>query len=497
MGDTRGIENDAKFIATLSNYLKNHDDLSKGVPNIVLIVGKFDDARLEGPSSGFNRMLKGVKLLEDQLIDKTFSNIIVVLTHYMNAKKELKNNPMPRYELIGRLLQDIGFPQPISVIGAENEAEERDLEEMNGYFKLPSGEYYPYNIFKRIQQITTENDPIGEAIIRTAFTNPALLQVNLFKEMKLLGGSQNPMYVKCMDELIGSQFSVQPTPISNKFAEVWENSLHPDLRKNYTGSLKIVQNIFQVRQIKEFNQLPKNPEDIIQFLKEIPQNEAILALLEKALGIIVPKLNIDYLIGKGYDILNDRSSSLIFQFNTFKTSPLGYKLPVGIKCELVNETEDICIFSESKQDYTTRRLTDLNLPTTEINQILGNVKSGYNVIQQMKANNNNEFTTLREHRIFQLTLEDPQFSQDFIKDIEKLPKFNDQQVHVKQIWKVFFDRYGTHVVSSAYGGGSIETYIQESHIKTLLEKVGGDFTQAMTNLSRLDRDLTASQATKG
>ena len=149
----------------------------------------------------------------------------------MNGKKELRNNPLPRYELVARLVKDTGFPEPISVIGAENEAE--DLPEMNSYFKLPSGEYYPYNIFRRIQQITTENDPIGEAVIRTAFTNPSMLDVHKRKEMGLLGSSENPMYARAVDELIGSQFSVQPTPISNKLASVWENSINPELRKNY------------------------------------------------------------------------------------------------------------------------------------------------------------------------------------------------------------------------------------------------------------------------
>ncbi len=490
LGDTRGLENDAKFIATLSTYLKTHEDLAGAVPNIVLIVGKFDDNRLDGPSSGFARMLKGVKLLEGQLIDKKFSNIIIVLTHYMNGKKPLRNNPLPRYELVARLVKDAGFPEPISVIGAENEAE--DLPEMNGYFKLPSGEYYPYNIFRRIQQITTENDPIGEAIIRTAFTNPAQLRVYERMKMKLDRGSENPLYSLVLADMIGAQFSVQPTPIANKLDSVWNNAINPELRKNYSGSLKIVQNIFQVRNIREFNELPRTSEDVIRFLKEIPQNEAILTLLEKALGIVVPELNIAYLVGQGYDVLKDHPAQSPFHFVAYKPSPLGYKLPVGIKCELVTETEDICVFNESRLDYTSRRLTDLNLPPTEVSLLSSSVKAGYNVMQQMKANNNNEFTTVREHRIFQLTLEDPPLAPVFIKELEQLPKFSDQ-THIKQMWKAFFDRYGTHVVTSAFGGGSIETYIHENQVKTLLDSVGGDFSKAMSRLSELDRNLTVSQ----
>jgi len=57
LGDTRGLEQDARFLATLDDYFSNHEELSHRLPNVVLVFGKFHDNRFSGKGSKFVKML--------------------------------------------------------------------------------------------------------------------------------------------------------------------------------------------------------------------------------------------------------------------------------------------------------------------------------------------------------------------------------------------------------------------------------------------------------
>jgi hypothetical protein len=81
LGDTRGVENDARFLATLDEYLTNHPDLRSSFPNIVLITHKFTDNRFSGPGSSFVRMLQSLNSFRDKISDKSYSNVVFVFTN--------------------------------------------------------------------------------------------------------------------------------------------------------------------------------------------------------------------------------------------------------------------------------------------------------------------------------------------------------------------------------------------------------------------------------
>jgi len=233
-------------------------------------------------------------------------------------------------------------------------------------------------------------------------------------------------------------------------------------------------NRFQVRQIHDFDQIPNTTEDVVRLLKQIPQNDAISTLLRKAFKIVVPNLTMNFLVGQGYNLLEDRAvpnSPFDLEDDEYKLSPLGYKIPAGLKCELINETDDVCVVTQSENEYKSRRLSDLNLAGEVLpeDRTSFQPRSGYNIMQAGVANQSS-ISTVREHRMFQLTLEpEVKFASNFEQLVKALPKYSDQ-VHIRQLWKSAFDKYGTHIIVSAYGGGSIETYVQEQHAQQLIAR---------------------------
>ncbi|CAF5228666.1 unnamed protein product, partial [Rotaria magnacalcarata] len=128
-----------------------------------------------------------------------------------------------------------------------------------------------------------------------------------------------------------------------------------------------------------------------------------------------------------------------------------------------SETKDVCQFVNSYNDYINCRLKDLNVigqirsETSAFNIDAGG-STGYNVITKNAAHDvRTKFTSLREYRQFRLPLaNDIALDSDFESVVRDLPRFdlNDHTSVTK--FQAFFQRYGTHVVISCFGGGSIE-----------------------------------------
>ncbi|CAC5390330.1 unnamed protein product [Mytilus coruscus] len=77
--DTDGLEQDAKNIMSIKYFLESHPHIRKSYPNLVMIVLNIQDNRIEGESSNFAKMLKGISNVN--AIDNRNPNVVVVLTH--------------------------------------------------------------------------------------------------------------------------------------------------------------------------------------------------------------------------------------------------------------------------------------------------------------------------------------------------------------------------------------------------------------------------------
>ncbi|CAL8136954.1 unnamed protein product [Orchesella dallaii] len=66
LGDTRGVQQDAKSLATLDEFLLTHEELKDRIPNAVLVFHKFTDNRFAGEGSRYVRMLRGLDAFQNQ-----------------------------------------------------------------------------------------------------------------------------------------------------------------------------------------------------------------------------------------------------------------------------------------------------------------------------------------------------------------------------------------------------------------------------------------------
>ncbi|CAL8067922.1 unnamed protein product [Orchesella dallaii] len=96
LGDTRGVQQDAKFLAILDQFLSTHEELKDRIPNAVLVFHKFTDNRFAGEGSRYVKMLRGLNAFREKLTDENYSNVIHVFTHFSSATKQTKRNPWAR-----------------------------------------------------------------------------------------------------------------------------------------------------------------------------------------------------------------------------------------------------------------------------------------------------------------------------------------------------------------------------------------------------------------
>ncbi|UJR18157.1 hypothetical protein I4U23_005057 [Adineta vaga] len=503
-GDTRDSDFDARLIATLKHYFESHKDFaSEQVPTVVLITAGFTDNRFEGETSAFVKMLKGLKSMEKSIFDVQNSNTMLLLTHFMSGKPSERKHPENKCSSIGAVLhQFINLPKPIITILAENEAVDFELPKQNGYFKLPNGEFYPYNLFQAIQTLTTKSgDVMGETIIRTAFKDIKAFEIQKRKIELLKVGSQ---LVNSATEVMNRiTFNITKTEIADKLYSCW-NNMSSSERNDCPGTLECIQRVFERKGICTMAQLPKTESEILNLMKEIPSNYVVPKLLEQALGIKVPKLNFSPVVGYCYSIINDCTipASIFNLGTTYILSPIGYMMPSEFVCDVCSETKDACQFFNSDNEYINARLSDLNvIGQVNANAFKFNINvraaKGYNIINKNAERHvNTTFTSLREYRQFRLTLaSDIELNSDFVSAIQRLPKFELNNSNSVAQFTEFFQRFGTHVVTSCFGGGAIEIEASVENANTTinmqdLRSLVGQLKAGFSDKFRLEVDAT-------
>jgi hypothetical protein len=228
LGDTRGLEQDAKFLATLDEYLENHEELNNRIPNVVMIFHKFSDNRFDGEASLFVKMLRGLDTIRKRISDDSYSNIVFVLSHFSAALDNIKKRPQARLRKFKNVIESYTqFPKPVVIAVAENRGADYDLPMVNGYYKLPNGDFYPRNLFEKIQTVTSScGDPIGDAVIRSAFRdsddfNTSAVDFPLVRP-------DHPKVSSYLSVLIGAVIKVENTEVSRYLAEA-QKRMDPQL----------------------------------------------------------------------------------------------------------------------------------------------------------------------------------------------------------------------------------------------------------------------------
>lgn len=112
---------DAKVLATIKRYLDTDAELKHCIPNVVLIVARFDDEHLTSEEGPFVKSLLAINLLNSRLFDKFSCNVVILLTHFDSGDPEYRRNPRMRQDEVMDLIKNYTqFPQMPYIIFGEN-----------------------------------------------------------------------------------------------------------------------------------------------------------------------------------------------------------------------------------------------------------------------------------------------------------------------------------------------------------------------------------------
>lgn len=475
LGDTRGLENDGKFLATLSDFLSNHDDLQYYIPNVIIICHKFTDNRFSGVGSSFVRMLRALNFVSDKITDDTYSNVIFTFTHFL-SEVSMKKNPDPRLAEFSRVISEYTlFPKPIVVTVAENMAAEHGLTMTHYNYLLPNGELFPKNIYDKIFRIChNSNDSIGLAVFESALHQGMLKYPELYLGSKLnsLLPRNDSKTVHYTSKLTAALLDIQDSEISQRLAQTFAN-MSSEYKTGSGNTLPLLQKGLNIRNLRNLRDLPKTNVDKAELFSSLRLNKAGLILMEKALQLQPPPFpttnSHSLLVGNSMNVARGNFEPLYSRVVQIQpadnnkelivASELGYTFPSHIKYSYNSVPQIVQTFTTfaNIQDYFEKRGATLG-----IKENLSTVKStvvpqGINLISESRINYNYTFTAYQGIRTFKLELNHQKliFAPSFVKDVNNLTKFNEHSYRGMEKWKDFFNKYGTHLVDSVHGGGLI------------------------------------------
>ncbi|VDI02928.1 Hypothetical predicted protein, partial [Mytilus galloprovincialis] len=170
-GDTEGLEKDARNIMTIKSFFETHPNIRKNsYPNLVLIVQNIMDNRIEGESSDFVNMLKGLSKVG--VVDIENPNVVAVLTHAASIARNPKRweeKVQKRKEEVKAIVRlYLGVNPEIGV--QENVPEDYDLEANGDWYILPNGDKQPKILYQACKSILNRvSDEIGHEAMAVAF----------------------------------------------------------------------------------------------------------------------------------------------------------------------------------------------------------------------------------------------------------------------------------------------------------------------------------------
>ncbi|CAL8067902.1 unnamed protein product [Orchesella dallaii] len=486
LGDTRGVQHDAKFLATLDSYLSTHEELKDRKPNAVLVFHNFNDNRFAGEGSRYVKMMRGFDSFRERLTDSTYSNVIHVLTFYSGADKKVRRRPTERINTFKKVIQEYTtLPRPTIITLAENKGSENSLPMVNGYFRLDNNEYYPRNLFEQLEVITKNGeDPIGLGVFRAAFRDPQDFKVsNSTFKLTDNDGDKVQHYLRIVSN---AYLDIKKTEVSQFLERIWEDEVPGDLKKKYTNSLQYLQNALHMRHITTKEDVPKTTTNILKLLTALKHDPVTRMLLDKAFGIKPPNFPQNPIAGHCYNIFTDAPlPETPYDVGELQQSDIGFMIPSFLTCKLEQSAAQNFIFVEDQQSYIRERLRSIGIEG-EISPTLfkGTPKPGYNIKTTAFKSGSSTISARRAFKRFQFVLnERPKLKQGFIDAVKALPTFSEHDHVAVTKWNDFFKMYGTHVVRSIHGGGAIDIQLRNKG------PVNKEIGKALFNLINFAEDL--------
>ncbi|CAL8147691.1 unnamed protein product [Orchesella dallaii] len=335
LGDTRGLQHDAMFLATLDNYLSEHPELKTKIPNLVLVFHHFTDNRYNGEGAKFVNMIRGLDTFRTRITDENYSNVLFVFTHFCSeTSKTLLQNPSIKLMRFKEVIEKYTlFPKPIFTSVIENKGKENELLMVHDNYVLPNNEYFPSNLIKKFDTITMNgSDAMGRAIISTAFENRRE-HLNVSKSSFDLVSPNHPKVAKYLSQLSSATVRVGSTEISRLLVNAYDRMPLP-LKIQFPNSLNNLQKYLNMRNIRTKADLPHTTVKILELLEKMEKNDAVLYLLKKGLNLNSPNFPRPIEISYGYSSIKDSVlTKSPYKLDVLKISEMGYKLPDAIISE--------------------------------------------------------------------------------------------------------------------------------------------------------------------
>ena len=174
-----------------------------------------------------------------------------------------------------------------------------------------------------------------------------------------------------------------------------------------------------------------------------------------------------------YSILHDEiKPAEIFKLKglPLQETKYGFKLPGGIKMSAANRTINFCQQFEEQGKYIRNRLTQLGVQLDiELTLFSDKSRAGFSLNgKQAGSFRSKEYSLLYEKRYFRLEINDLsqlQIADQFVNAVQsnRLPwAYEKNSPQNRAAHEDFFNSWGHFVISSAYGGGSLELKVKSS-----------------------------------
>ena len=177
------------------------------------------------------------------------------------------------------------------------------------------------------------------------------------------------------------------------------------------------------------------------------------------------------ILGQGYNMFTGNTApSDIFDHST-KSSNYGLIIPKSAKVSRLHDARTFMDLQKSKKETnSTLKNPNNSLAIENSSSFLFESRAGYNTeTSEMTTDSSSEYSFYIEHRLEELRMgnfEELKFTPDFVSDVEQLPsKIDVTNKENRDDFLMFFERWGTHVITKAYVGGRIEVNINASAIQ--------------------------------
>ncbi|XP_052105978.1 uncharacterized protein LOC127738684 [Mytilus californianus] len=458
--DTDGLEQDAKNIMSIKYFLESHPHIRKSYPNLVMIVLNIQDNRIEGESSNFAKMLKGISNVN--AIDNRNPNVVVVLTHATsiarNPKRWEEKVELKKAQVQAMVQVHLGINPEIVV--QENQPEDNDLEPDGDWYLLPNGDKQPKILFQACKRILNRaKDEIGHEAVAVCFRK------GLDKSVKtgqiVSASAVKPEHTQAMHTILLQSVVMVST---SEVGSMLENYKKQKNVKTLDNGILILQVRFRDLGISRTDDLQSmSMNNLMAKMYPIRITKEMQKILEEVFGLSYEQsAGFDYHVGKGYNIFKDSAtqfSPLVMQEN----DKIQYGLPANVKLKECASFEIKCESIKDNNDYVSQRLRELHVDTeggVNFGSFNLQLRSGYNessVSSNSATQTLDKSSFLVEHRIQQVEVRQPYTTTDNFKaDVKALPADYDliDENNLSK-WKAFFDKWGMYVVTGAYIGGSL------------------------------------------